>query len=148
MIVDDPSFPNSVRVTDSAQIEKDHKVLVELDPWNDPYKSITGTIIEDLGEASAPGVDIDSLLKAAGVDEAFPDHVLKEAKNIPAAISDDLMNGRRDLRSDVIFTIDPETARDFDDAISIDPHPQGGLETWSTYCRCFCLYNRRQCFRS
>ena len=126
VIVDDPGFPNSVRIADSGQIEKDHKVLVELDPWQDPYQSITGTIKEDLGEASAPGVDIDSLLKAAGIDEAFPDHVLKEAKDIPAAISDDLMNGRRDLRSDVIFTIDPETARDFDDAISIDPHPQGG----------------------
>ena len=126
VIVDDPGFPNSVRIADPGEIEKDHKVLVELDPWNDPYQSITGTIKENLGEASAPGVDVDCLLKAAGLDEAFPDHVLNEAKNIPESISDDLMNGRRDLRKEVIFTIDPETARDFDDAISIDPHPQGG----------------------
>ena len=126
VIVDDPGFPNSVRIADPGQIEKNHKVLVDLDPWNDPYQSITGTIKEDLGEASAPGVDVDSLLRAAGLDEAFPDHVLNEAKNIPESISDDLMNGRRDLRKEVIFTIDPETARDFDDAISIDPHPQGG----------------------
>lgn len=123
---DNPNFPHSVRVTECEHIDKNHKVLVRLDPWTDPYQTITGTIIEDLGEASAPGVDVDSMLRAAGVEEAFPSRVIAEAEAIPNTIPESMLEGRRDLRKEVIFTIDPDTARDFDDAISLEPHPNGG----------------------
>lgn len=125
---DDPNFPHSVRVSDCEHIEKNHKVLVRLDPWTDPYQAITGIIVDDLGEASAPGVDVDSMLRGAGIEEAFPDRVIAEAEAIPKEIPLSMMEGRRDLRKEVIFTIDPDTARDFDDAISLEPHPDGGWQ--------------------
>jgi ribonuclease R len=75
---------------------------------------------------SAPGVDIDSLLADAGIREAFPPDVIEEAAALSGAITPERMEGRRDLRDEVTFTIDPETARDYDDAVSLEPHPDGG----------------------
>ncbi len=126
IIPDAPGFKHDVRVENSEGIPDNHKVLVKLNPWIDPYKPLTGTILEDLGERSAPGVDVDSLLADAGIREAFPDEVIAEANRISGEITPEKMEGRRDLRDAVTFTIDPETAKDYDDAVSIEPHSDGG----------------------
>ncbi len=126
VIPDAPGFKHDVRIADTLGIPENHKVLVQLDAWIDPYKPLTGAIVEDLGEMSAPGVDIDSLLADAGVREAFPADVIAEAERISGEVTPARMEGRRDLRPDIIFTIDPETAKDYDDAVSLDPHPDGG----------------------
>ena len=75
---------------------------------------------------SKPGVDVDSLLADAGIRESFPAEVIAEAESISGEVTPDRMEGRRDLRPDITFTIDPETAKDYDDAVSIEPHPEGG----------------------
>jgi ribonuclease R len=130
VIPDNPGFKNEVHVRDYAPgLEKtpqNHKVLIELHEWTDPYQPITGTVIEDLGEMNEPGVDVDSILREAGVQEAFPPEVIAEADGICETVSEADLVGREDLRELVTFTIDPETAKDYDDAISIEPHPDGG----------------------
>ncbi len=126
VVPDVVGFKHDVRIDDTQDIPKNHKVLVRLDDWIDPYKPLTGTILEDLGSMDAPGVDVDSLLRAAGIEEAFPAEVTAEADRLSGEISAEQLEGRRDLRNAVIFTIDPKTAKDYDDAISLEPHPDGG----------------------
>jgi ribonuclease R len=126
IIPDSPGFRQDVRIDDTKNIPQNHKVLVKLSPWIDPFKPLSGEILEDLGEKSAPGVDVDSLLADAGITERFPEEVIAEANRISGEINPDRMEGRRDLRNAVTFTIDPETAKDYDDAVSLEPHPSGG----------------------
>jgi ribonuclease R len=126
IIPDSPGFRQDVRIEDVRNIPENHKVLVKLDSWTDPFKPLTGTVMEDLGEMSAPGVDVDSLLREAGIREEFPPEVIAEANNLTGEITPERMEGRRDLRAAYTFTIDPETAKDYDDAVSLEPHPEGG----------------------
>jgi len=126
VIPDAPSFKHDVRVDDTQNIPEGHKVLVQLNPWSDPYQPLTGSILEDLGSANAPGVDVDGLLRDAGITEEFPAEVIAEANKLSDTITPAQLAGRRDLRDAVIFTIDPETAQDYDDALSLEPHPDGG----------------------
>jgi len=148
VIPDAPGFRQDVRIDDTRNIPDNHKVLVQLNDWTDPFKPLTGQIKEDLGEKSAPGVDVDSLLANAGIREAFPEDVVAEAARLSGAITPERMEGRRDLREAVTFTIDPETAKDYDDAVSLEPHPDGGwllgvhIADVSTYVRPGSLLDR------
>ncbi len=128
VIPDAPGFRQDVRIDDTKNIPENHKVVVQLQDWNDPFKPLFGTIVEDLGEMSRPGVDVDSLLAGAGIREDFPADVVAEAEKISGEITPERMAGRRDLRDEVTFTIDPETAKDYDDAVSLEPHPDGGWQ--------------------
>ena len=126
VLPDNPSFRAHIRINKNTAIKHNHKVLIKIDDWNDPYQSITGTIIKDLGEKSSKGVDIQSMIISAGLEEEFSDNVIDEVKNIPTKITQSEIDKRVDLRDVVTFTIDPETARDFDDAISFSKHPDDG----------------------
>ncbi len=126
VIPDAPGFKHDVRIDNTKDIPENHKVLVKLDEWIDPYKPLTGSILEDLGSMNTPGVDVDSLLCDAGITEEFPADVVQEANNLSGEITAEQLEGRRDLRNATIFTIDPETAKDYDDAVSLEPHPEGG----------------------
>lgn len=128
VIPDAPGFRQDVRVEDTKNIPENHKVVVVLEEWSDPFHPLMGTIEKDLGEMSQPGVDIDSLLADAGIREDFPQEVITEADKLSGDVSPDRMEGRRDLRDAITFTIDPETAKDYDDAVSLEPHPDGGWE--------------------
>ncbi|MDF7806072.1 VacB/RNase II family 3'-5' exoribonuclease [Pontiellaceae bacterium B12219] len=126
VVPDAPGFKHDVRIKDTQNIPENHKVLIKLDDWVDPFKPLTGSILEDLGDVSAPGVDVDSLLREAGIEEDFPQEVIDEANRLSGDVTPDKLKGRTDLRDAVTFTIDPETAKDYDDAVSIEPHPKGG----------------------
>src|SRR5207253_3716273 len=79
-----------------------------------------GDIIEVLGPASAPGVDLLSVIRNYHLPTEFPKAVIDEANRISQTVDDDLRKGREDLREKFIVTIDPDDARDFDDAIDVE----------------------------
>jgi ribonuclease R len=95
------------------------KVVVEVEPWEHRHLNPEGAIIEVLGSAQEPGVDILSIIRKHDLPVAFPDAVLKEADLISLEISESELRGREDLRSMPVFTIDPDNARDFDDAVHV-----------------------------
>jgi ribonuclease R len=128
VIPDAPGFRQDVRIEDTKNIPENHKVVITLKEWKDPFHPLMGAIVEDLGEVSQPGVDIDSLLADAGIRETFPPEVIAEAEKLSGEVTPERMEGRRDLRDAVTFTIDPETAKDYDDAVSLEPHPAGGWD--------------------
>jgi len=104
------------------------KVVVRLEAWESRHVNPEGEIIEFLGAASAPGVDMLSIIRRYGLPTEFPREVLKQADEVPEEIHAQQLVGREDLRSDFIVTIDPDDARDFDDAIHVDKLKNGGWQ--------------------
>ena len=96
-----------------------HKVLVKVGKKlrGNEYK---GHIIKILGHKTDPGVDILSIAAKYNIEEEFPEAVLEEVEKIPDHVLEHEYEGRRDLREEIIFTIDGADTKDIDDAISIE----------------------------
>jgi ribonuclease R len=87
-----------------------------------------GRIVDILGYADDPTIEEELIRRQYGLPHAFPPDVEEAAAAIPQDISPRDFDGRRDLRQTLAFTIDGETARDFDDAVSLDVLPNGHLQ--------------------
>ena len=96
------------------------KVVVRLERWESRHVNPEGEIIEVLGAASAPGIDMLSIIRKYHLPTEFPKDVLEQAEQIPETIDARHFDGREDLRGEFIVTIDPDDARDFDDAIHVE----------------------------
>lgn len=96
-------------------------VLIELThyPEKSYATSLEGIIKQVIGHKNDPGMDILSIVVANGIPTKFPDDVLSEADAVPDAISEKDLIGRRDLRDQMIVTIDGEDAKDLDDAVTV-----------------------------
>ncbi len=134
VVPDDPRIVHNVYVQNPPQPpvagrpERGDKVVVRLEPWESRHVNPEGQIIEVLGPSSAPGVDMLSIIRKYHLPTEFPGNVLEEAQRIPETVSGEMFEGREDLRDQFIVTIDPDDARDFDDAINVERLPGGG---WS-----------------
>ncbi|MBA3543351.1 MAG: ribonuclease R, partial [Chthoniobacterales bacterium] len=104
------------------------KVVVRLENWESRHVNPEGQIIELLGPSTAPGVDMLSIVRKYHLPMEFPRAVLEEAERISEAVEPSMFEGREDLRDQFIVTIDPDDARDFDDAINVERLSGGG---WS-----------------
>ena len=96
------------------------KVVVRLEAWESRHVNPEGEIIEVLGAATAPGIDMLSIVRKYDLPTAFPKSVIDEANRIPQSVEQRMADGREDLRDQFIVTIDPDDARDFDDAIDVE----------------------------
>ncbi len=103
------------------------KVVVELNEWTRRYDPPTGRIIEVLGPADAPGVDMLSVIRKYRLPIQFPERITAAAERFPETVQPSDTTGREDLRDLAIFTIDPDDARDFDDAICVERDDRGWL---------------------
>ena len=112
---------------DSLNAVDGHKVVVELGKRinNHLYK---GKVIEIIGHKNDPGVDILSIVYKYNINTEFPDDVKEQVKNMPMEVLANEYKNRKDLRNQVIFTIDGDDTRDIDDAISIKKLPNGHYE--------------------
>ena len=104
------------------------KVVVELKEWPDRRKPPEGVITEVLGAPDAPGVDLISIIRKHDLPTSFPERVEQEAADIPAAISPQEIARREDFRPIFTMTIDPDDAKDFDDALSYHVRANGDFE--------------------
>jgi ribonuclease R len=102
------------------------KVVVRLEAWESRHVNPEGEIIEVLGPASAPGVDMLSIIRKYHLPTEFPRDVLEQADRISEKIDARQLDGREDLRKEFTVTIDPDDARDFDDAIHVERIENGG----------------------
>ena len=87
-----------------------------------------GRVIEILGRPGEIGVDVEIMIRKHHLPHVFPEDAVDEAKRAPQQVPEDTLRGRRDFRALPIVTIDGETARDFDDAVYVREHPDGGYE--------------------
>jgi ribonuclease R len=85
----------------------------------------SGRIIEILGRPDDFGIDVEILIRTHHIPHQFPLEVLEQARALPGPITDTELKRRRDFRELDIVTIDGETARDFDDAVWVEPLANG-----------------------
>ena len=115
----------SVPATDLAEDGELVSVRLDADP---EAKQLHGTVVARLGKKT--DLKIENKLTAAlfNLRTAFPDAVMRELAPFPTAISAEWLRGREDLRETLTCTVDPPTAKDFDDAISLEvlPVSEGG----------------------
>ncbi len=110
---------------DWLDAEAGDQVLVELTAWPSLHRNPEGAVREVLGKAGSPGVDVQTVILEFGLPRTFPPEVLQAAAHLQAA-SDAGAGRRRDLRDVTTVTIDPEDAKDFDDALSFQRDPSTG----------------------
>ena len=104
-----------------------HKVVVKIGAklQGNSYK---GEIIKIIGHKNDPGVDILSITNKHEIEDTFSDEVMKELDDVPDEVKPNEIVGRRDLRNQMIFTIDGDDTKDIDDAISYKKLPNGNYE--------------------
>lgn len=130
VVVDREKFTSDVYIPKSKTMGavNGHKVVVEIEDFGDGTKNPEGKVIEILGHANDPGVDILSIVRGFGLPEEFPDDVMRQTEKIPSAVSSEEIAGRMDFRDCPTVTIDGEDAKDLDDAITLTKTDDGGYE--------------------
>ena len=98
---------------------KGKKVHVTVTDWNTENKNPSGKIIETLGNIQSYETEVSAILIDKGFDYMFKAELEQKANSFSAKISKKDLSNRLDLRKITTFTIDPEDAKDFDDALSI-----------------------------
>ncbi|MCX8036765.1 MAG: ribonuclease R [Candidatus Sumerlaeia bacterium] len=101
-------------------LRDDQWVVVRITEWTAWPDPLHGQIEDVLGSDGEPGLDVLLIVRDHGVVPDFPEAVEREAASIPAKIDAAALAGRRDLRDLLTVTIDPERAKDFDDAVSLE----------------------------
>ncbi len=101
------------------------KVVVEIDSWGKSHLRPEGHIVEVLGQAGEVGAEMHSVIREFRLPLSFPRDVLDEAERLTTDIPMEEIERRLDVRKDICFTIDPEDAKDFDDAVSLELLPNG-----------------------
>lgn len=124
VIPDDPRIPQDIYVPPPRDVGRParvgDKVVVELREWKSRHTNPEGEITEVLGPPDAEGVDMLSVLRQYDLPLHFPREVLHEARSFGREVQSREHVGRIDCRNDPVVTIDPEDAKDFDDAISLE----------------------------
>ena len=136
---DDPRLPSAIHVPEPSDVgckpNLGDKVVVEILQWESRHTPPEGEIIEVLGAPDAEGVDMLSVLRHYALALHFPKNVLAEAHSIAKSRPDnqpsaDECKGRVDCRKHNVVTIDPDDARDFDDAICLQQHGNDQWKLW------------------
>jgi ribonuclease R len=103
-------------------------VDVEITDWPTPTQNPRGRVFEILGREDDFGVDVEITIRKFHLPHRFPAATLEEAQEISPVIPVAELGHRRDFRELPIVTIDGETARDFDDAVSVTRQANGNFE--------------------
>jgi ribonuclease R len=99
--------------------EEGDLVVVMRGKWTDPSRNPSGRIVQILGKPDDPGMDLRIVARNSGLAMEFPEEVDEEAARLGAPDIRAELSRREDLRDRLCFTIDPESAKDFDDAVSL-----------------------------
>jgi ribonuclease R len=128
--------PENKRISRSVTIPLDalngakdgQVVVVELDPTQNRHQQLCGKVIEILGEVLGPGMEIDIAIRSHGLPHHFSNGVIREIDTLPDTVTQEEINGRKDLRDKNFVTIDGADAMDFDDAVYCQPRSNGGWQ--------------------
>ena len=128
---DDPRIIHDIVVSDPATGKlkpapaSGDKVVVKLAPWTQRNKMIEGEIVERLGKTFEPRAELAGIYHKFNLDPTFPVEVEREVAALPDTVRPQEIVGRLDYREVPTFTIDPDDAKDFDDALSLETLDNG-----------------------
>lgn len=118
-----------VNIEDLKDAKNKDYVLVEITDWSKSQnKGIWGKVLSILEEHNNSEIAMNTILVNSGFNLSFPDKVLAESEAIEETFSEKEIAKRRDFRKTTTFTIDPDTAKDFDDALSYEKLADGNIE--------------------
>ena len=125
--IDGTTFSTPVYVGDPGAkgAKPGDKIAIEMVRYPTPYGEGEGVITEVLGPRGQPGVDTLAIIRAFGIPDTFDEETLLDARQAARAFKADELEGRTDLTGELTITIDPATARDFDDAITLTRDDRG-----------------------
>ena len=120
-------FNVSIGWRELKRFTEGQRILVEIsaDKFGDFYEA---DYIETIGYRNDPDIDLVSIAVSNGFSPGYDKHVYEEVKAIPAEVLEEELDGRLDLRSEKIFTIDGAHTKDMDDAIHVKKLPNGNYE--------------------
>ncbi len=133
VVSDDPRMGHNIIVQDPAKAPLrppatvGDKVVVRLNEWRDRQQNPDGVIVERLGRTFEPRAELAAIYHKYNLTPVFPDAVVREAAALPGEVGPADLAGRRDYRKIPTFTIDPDDAKDFDDALSIEYLDHGDI---------------------
>ena len=118
---------NWFEVNDAGAAKEGEKVVLQVSNWGNPVlgKMPVGNVVEILGPSGDPQVELMAVIRQYQLPLQFSEEVLAEVQNIQVEIPAGEYGKRLDLRELFTFTIDPASAKDFDDAISLETTSRG-----------------------
>ncbi|NLN95715.1 MAG: ribonuclease R [Bacteroidales bacterium] len=121
LIPDDATIPIDIMIPpeNMKKAKNGQKAVVKIIEWTKHAKNLIGEVVEILGKPGDHDVEMKSILVNHNFPLSFPRAAEKEAAKIKETISEDEIRNYRDFRGVLTITIDPEDAKDFDDAISL-----------------------------
>ncbi len=128
--VEDASFGRDlfVDIADIPQAVEGYRVAVEIVERGQGYRGLRGAITQVLGDPNIPSLDFDTVVRQYGIPQSFSVEALEDSHRSIDWQAE--LERRRDMRDRVCFTIDPERARDHDDAVSVLREGEGGYRLW------------------
>jgi ribonuclease R len=134
VVPDDPRIPHDFYVPPPRPAGRParvgDKVVVKLRDWQSRHTNPEGEIIEVLGAPDDSGVDMASVLRQYALPLRFPHPVLHEARSFGTTVLPRDLPGRVDCRRHPVVTIDPDDAKDFDDAVCLEPADHHQWRLW------------------
>lgn len=127
VVPDDKKFGTDIFISKSKckEAKNNDKVVAKIIKYPEIGKNAEGEVLEILGNVNQAGVDMLSVIKEFDLPNEFPSFVKEEAEKISQKINEKDIKNRRDIRENVIFTIDGEDAKDLDDAICVRKTEEG-----------------------
>jgi ribonuclease R len=128
---DDARIQSQVVVRGGVSARPGQCVVAEIVGYPEsPQAPIEVMLLKVLGSPDDPRTEVEKTLACADISEEFPAAVISEVGRIPSVVQPTDFRDRADLRKVPFATIDPETARDFDDAVALEELPRGGHRLW------------------
>ncbi len=118
-----PVYRKDFYVPSANDAKPGDRVVVRFTGWENRYVAPEGEIVDVIGPADNPSLDTMVVMRQFDLPEAFPDAVIAESEKVSQRLT--RPGKREDIRQNYIITVDPATARDFDDAISLERDAQG-----------------------
>ena len=114
-----------ILVETKKKLKVGDRIILKINKWGDENKPTTGEVSHYLGHISDPSVDIPAAVEEFDLRDIFPKAAILQAKKWGEEVSKKDLLSREDLTSQISMTIDPETAKDYDDALTISKDKQG-----------------------
>jgi ribonuclease R len=128
---DDARIQSQVVVRGGVSARPGQSLVAEIVGYPEsPQAPIEVMLLKVLGSPDDPRTEVEKTLACADITEEFPAAVVSEVAQIPGVVQAADFHDRADLRALPFATIDPETARDFDDAVALEELPRGGHRLW------------------
>lgn len=129
VVPDDKKFGTDIFISKKkwGQARNNQKVVVKILKYPTRGKNAEGEVVEVLGDINQAGVDMLSLIKEYELPYEFPEEVMMEAKAINQEVDIKEYSKRKDLRNEIIFTIDGDDAKDLDDAVCVKKLDNGNF---------------------